>query len=55
VLERFYRLPEPLVHRFYAGRLTFLDRARILSGRPPVPVLRAARSARAQPLAVGPA
>ncbi len=52
VLERFYRLPEPLVHRFYAGRLTFLDRARILGGRPPVPVLRAARAARARPLAV---
>jgi lycopene beta-cyclase len=55
VLARFYRLPEPLVHRFYAGRLTFLDRARILSGRPPVPVLRAARSVRARPLVAGPA
>lgn len=35
VLERFYRLPEPLVRRFYALELTALDRARILVGRPP--------------------
>ncbi|TCM19811.1 lycopene beta-cyclase [Novosphingobium sp. PhB165] len=38
VLERFYRLPEPLVERFYAGRSTLADRARLLIGRPPVPV-----------------
>jgi lycopene beta-cyclase len=38
VLEHFYRLPEPLIARFYAGRLTALDKLRILSGRPPVPV-----------------
>ncbi len=41
VLEHFYRLPEPLIARFYAGRLTALDKIRILSGRPPVPVGRA--------------
>lgn len=41
VLEHFYRLPEPLIARFYAGRLTALDKLRILSGRPPVPVSRA--------------
>jgi len=41
VLEHFYRLPEPLVGRFYAGRLTFRDKIRVLSGRPPVPVGRA--------------
>lgn len=35
VLERFYRLPEALVRRFYALELTTLDRARILVGRPP--------------------
>ncbi len=55
VLARFHRLPEPLIQRFYAGRLTFLDRARILSGRPPVPVLRAARSVLERPVAAGPA
>lgn len=43
VLERFYRLPEPLVARFYAGVLTAGDRVRILAGRPPVPLARAAR------------
>ncbi len=41
VLERFYRLPQPLVERFYAGRTTARDAARILVGKPPVPVRRA--------------
>ena len=41
VLERFYRLPEPLVERFYAGRTTARDAARILVGKPPVPIRRA--------------
>lgn len=38
VLERFYRLPEPLIERFYAGRSTAADMARVLAGRPPVPL-----------------
>lgn len=38
VLERFYGLPEALIARFYAGRLTALDKVRILSGKPPVPL-----------------
>jgi lycopene beta-cyclase len=41
VLEHFYRLPEPVIGRFYAARLTTPDKVRILSGRPPVPVFRA--------------
>jgi lycopene beta-cyclase len=41
VLEHFYRLPEPTIARFYAARLTRLDKFRILSGRPPVPLVRA--------------
>jgi len=41
ILERFYRLPEPLIARFYAGRSTFADRLRILAGRPPVSLARA--------------
>ena len=41
VLEHFYRLPEPTIARFYAGRLTAFDKMRILSGRPPVPVAKA--------------
>jgi lycopene beta-cyclase len=38
VLERFYRLDSGLIARFYAGQSTMLDRMRILSGKPPVPV-----------------
>jgi len=38
ILERFYRLPEGLIERFYAGRSRHLDAVRILSGKPPVPV-----------------
>ena len=41
VLERFYRLPEPLIGRFYAGQSTVSDRFRILAGKPPVAVTRA--------------
>jgi lycopene beta-cyclase len=41
ILERFYRLPEPLIGRFYAGQSTLADRARILAGKPPVSVRRA--------------
>ena len=39
-----YRLPQRLVERFYAGRLTGMDRARLLFGKPPVPVLGAIRA-----------
>ncbi|KGJ03947.1 lycopene beta-cyclase CrtY [Paracoccus sphaerophysae] len=38
VLSRFYRLPEPLIERFYAGRLTTLDKLRIVTGKPPIPI-----------------
>ncbi len=38
VLERFYRLSAPLIQRFYAARLTWRDQARILIGKPPVPI-----------------
>jgi lycopene beta-cyclase len=38
VLERFYSLPEALIARFYAARLTRLDKLRLLSGKPPVPL-----------------
>jgi lycopene beta-cyclase len=38
MLERFYRLPEPLIERFYAGRSTRADMVRILAGKPPVPL-----------------
>ncbi|MGC4087036.1 MAG: lycopene beta-cyclase CrtY [Polyangiaceae bacterium] len=35
VFERFYRLPEASIARFYALRTTPLDRTQILCGRPP--------------------
>jgi lycopene beta-cyclase len=35
VLERFYRLPEATIRRFYALELTAADRLRLLLGRPP--------------------
>ena len=41
VIERFYRLGGGLVRRFYAGQSTVADKARILIGKPPVPVGRA--------------
>lgn len=44
VLSHFYRLDAALVERFYAGRSTLADKARILSGRPPVPLRRALKA-----------
>ena len=46
LLEHFYRLPGPVIERFYAARSTWLDKLRILSGRPPVPIGRALRALR---------
>lgn len=42
VLQRFYALDEGLVERFYAGESTLFDKLRVLAGKPPVPVLKAA-------------
>jgi lycopene beta-cyclase len=44
VLERFYRLNPGLIQRFYAAESTRLDQLRMLSGRPPVRIDRAARA-----------
>jgi lycopene beta-cyclase len=41
VLQRFYQLPEPLIARFYRAASTYADKARILIGRPPVPIIKA--------------
>jgi len=41
ILERFYRLDPRLIGRFYAGRSTMLDKLRVLTGKPPVPLGRA--------------
>jgi lycopene beta-cyclase len=44
VLERFYRLSPRLIGRFYAGTSTMTDKARVLTGKPPVPISRAVRA-----------
>jgi lycopene beta-cyclase len=41
VLQRFYGLNQGLIERFYAGQLKWYDKARILIGKPPVPVHKA--------------
>ncbi|MGE3282602.1 MAG: lycopene beta-cyclase CrtY [Alphaproteobacteria bacterium] len=38
VMQRFYRLPEDVIARFYAGEPSWSDSVRLLAGRPPVPV-----------------
>jgi lycopene beta-cyclase len=43
IFERFYGLPEDLIRRFYAGRLRWTDKVRLVTGKPPVPVRRALR------------
>ncbi|MBJ6122846.1 lycopene beta-cyclase CrtY [Sphingomonas mollis] len=44
VLERFYTLSPRLIGRFYAGQSTMTDKARVLTGKPPVPISRAVRA-----------
>lgn len=41
IMERFYTLPEPLIRRFYEGQLSLADKARIVTGRPPIAISRA--------------
>jgi lycopene beta-cyclase len=43
IFERFYGLSDGLIRRFYAGRLKWFDKVRVLIGKPPVPVHRALR------------
>jgi lycopene beta-cyclase len=44
IFSRFYGLPGELIGRFYAGRLTTLDKLRILVGKPPIPVMNGLKS-----------
>lgn len=46
VIQRFYRLNPALIRRFYAGQSNWLDKARILAGKPPVPIGRAFQAMR---------
>lgn len=48
VLEHFYRLPPATIARFYAGNLSAVDKLRILSGSPPVPIARALSALRSK-------
>jgi lycopene beta-cyclase len=52
IFQRFYGLPESLIERFYACHSTLPDKARILIGKPPVPIPRAIRAlaSKGQPL-----
>jgi lycopene beta-cyclase len=43
ILEHFYRLPDPLVARFYAARLDARDKIRIFAGKPPISIRSAIR------------
>lgn len=54
VFQHFYNLDGALVERFYAARSSWIDRLRILSGKPPVAVPRAVRAllSRGTPLQV---
>jgi len=38
VMQRFYNLDAELIARFFAGQSTLYDKARILAGKPPVPI-----------------
>ena len=54
VMRRFYGLPEGLIRRFYAQTLRWDDQARVLLGKPPVPVGAAIRAAlRSRPTSYG--
>jgi lycopene beta-cyclase len=44
VLQRFYKLHQWVIARFYAASSTASDKARILIGRPPVSIRRALAS-----------
>lgn len=44
IFERFYSLNPKLIERFYRGQLLLHDKARILMGRPPVPLVAAVRA-----------
>ncbi len=43
MFQQFYGRPEPLIQRFYAGRLEPFDYVLIMTGKPPVSLVRAAQ------------
>jgi lycopene beta-cyclase len=46
IMQRFYGLRPRLIERFYAGSTSMLDKLRILTGKPPVPILEAMKVVR---------
>jgi lycopene beta-cyclase len=48
ILERFYRMDPGLISRFYAGQSTAIDKLRIVSGKPPVPIGKAISAIRSK-------
>ena len=50
VMRRFYSLPEPLIRRFYSGATSAVDKMRILTGKPPVPLISALKAIAASDL-----
>ena len=44
MMQRFYRLSEPLIARFYAGSISPGDKLQLLVGRPPVSIVGAVRA-----------
>jgi len=38
IMQKFYRLPQGVIERFYASRLTPMDKLRLVAGRSPVPI-----------------
>lgn len=44
IFQKFYRLPQDLIERFYACHTTLPDKFRIFTGKPPVPISRAIRA-----------
>ncbi len=44
VLQRFYKLPEELIHRFFRGEMLAMDQVRTLIGKPPVSILKALKA-----------
>lgn len=44
IFSRFYKFPCDFISRFYAGKFTYIDRARLLFGTPPVKISRALKA-----------
>jgi lycopene beta-cyclase len=44
IMQRFYKMPQPLIGRFYGGDLSMFDKMQILTGWPPVSVVGAIKA-----------